>query len=294
MTSLIKKRPWLLIVFFLFFGILVFLYAMFIGTKGLSIKEYAITHDDLSKEYDGLTIVHITDLHYKKTVFEKELKSIVNKINKEQPDIVVLTGDLFDLTRKYNTSDIDLLIKYLKKIDVTIDKYAIRGNHDVEIKYWSEAMEKSGFVNLDNTYDLIYKGYQPIMIAGISSNLNDTVDITDKIIPINEFIDKERDDEEKIATKPIYKILLLHEPDFIDDIDISKFNLILAGHTHGGQVKAPFIGPIILPPKGKTYHNEHYTIGETKLYVSSGVGNSIINVRLFNRPSFNLYRLNSK
>ena len=91
--------------------------------------------------------------------------------------------------------------------------------------------------------------------------------------------------------KPNYSILMMHEPDFIDDIDNSKFNLVLAGHSHNGQVRLPLIGALYTPIKAKKYYDEFYKIKNTNLYISSGIGVSQINFRLFNRPSFNLYRL---
>ena len=92
-------------------------------------------------------------------------------------------------------------------------------------------------------------------------------------------------------SKPIYNILLIHEPDYIKDINYSKYDLILAGHSHGGQVRLPLIGSIYNPNGSKLYHNDYYKINNTDLYISSGLGTSIYDFRLFNRPSFNLYRL---
>ena len=91
--------------------------------------------------------------------------------------------------------------------------------------------------------------------------------------------------------EPKYKILLLHEPDFIEDVNYQEFNLILAGHSHNGQVRLPFIGALYTPDGSKKYYDEYYDLGKSKLYISSGLGTSTINFRFFNRPSFNFYRL---
>ena len=86
----------------------------------------------------------------------------------------------------------------------------------------------------------------------------------------------------------------MHEPDFIDEIDYRKFDLVLAGHSHNGQVRLPFIGALVKPNYAKKYYDEYYKIKNTDLYISSGIGVSEVNFRLFNRPSFNLYRLTNR
>ena len=80
----------------------------------------------------------------------------------------------------------------------------------------------------------------------------------------------------------------------IDDIEIYNYDLVLAGHSHNGQVALPFYGAIILPNHAKNYYKPHYKINDTDLFISSGIGTSNFNFRLFNRPSFNLYRLTKR
>ena len=92
-----------------------------------------------------------------------------------------------------------------------------------------------------------------------------------------------------------YKIILVHEPDISDNIvDNYNVSLILAGHSHNGQIRLPVIGAMYTPPYAKKYYDEYYNIGNTDLYISSGIGVSTINYRLFNRPSVNFYRINKK
>lgn len=254
------------------------------------IKEYKINYSSLSDDFYGLKIVHITDIHYGRTVLNEELEILVKKINLTKPDVVVLTGDLIDKDTKLTNSIIDNISRILAKIDVSIKKYAIKGNHDYNFTEWNLIIEKSGFINLNDTYDLIYtKTDKSILISGISTNIYGDLSIKDKVKKINESI--ETTDP---GIKPNYSILLIHEPDFIEKIDYTKYNLILAGHSHNGQVRLPIIGAIIKPSYAKKYYDEYYKIKTTDLYISSGIGTSEINFRLFNRPSFNLYRLTNK
>lgn len=268
--------------------ILTLLYSRFIATKGLNVKEYKVINDKITYEYHGLKIVHITDLHYGTTVFEKELENLVNETNNLKPDIVVFTGDLFDSEETY---DKDILITYLSKIESKIGKYAISGNHDKLIEDFYEVIEKSGFVNLDNKYELIYyNSNEPIIISGISSNYEDSSNIADKTKEFDEYINNLNEND----IKPIYSILLIHEPDFVDNINIDNYDLILSGHSHLGQVRLPIIGKLYTPYGSLKYYDEYYKINNSDLYISGGIGTSWMKFRLFNRPSINLYRITNK
>ena len=87
---------------------------------------------------------------------------------------------------------------------------------------------------------------------------------------------------------------MLHEPDYIDKIDYSKYNLILAGHSLNVSKKLPFIEWIIRYKWSKKYFDEYYKLNNTKLYISGGIGTNKFKFRLNNKPSFNLYRLRNK
>ena len=87
---------------------------------------------------------------------------------------------------------------------------------------------------------------------------------------------------------------LIHEPDVIEDMNVNPFDLILAGHSHAGQIRLPFIGAFILPEGAQKYYENHYKIENSDLYISNGLGVSNYNFRLFNTPSYSLYRLVQK
>lgn len=283
-----KKFPILKIILFLFlvcFSIL--LYARFIGTSGIKVKEYKVEYELLPENFHGLKIVHLSDIHYGSIINDKRLKEIVEKINFINPDIVVLTGDLIDRDYQLTSESIKNISTILSSINVSIDKYAIRGNHDYFFEEWKQIIQDSNFKNLDNNFDYIYKdGYSPILIAGLSS-------LSDKV-PFNERYEQLQKEIKEQNQNSIYQILLLHEPDSIENIKLKDYNLVLAGHSHNGQVRLPFIGAIIKAEYAEKYYNEYYKIENTDLYVSSGIGTSGLDLRLFNRPSFNFYRLTNK
>lgn len=271
-------------------GFIVFLYAYFIGSKGLKIKEYKIEVENLPTQYHGLKIVHISDIHYGEAINKKELENLKNKINFLKPDIVTFTGDIS--TDGLSDKHAKEVSKILGEIEATIGKYAISGNHDYKFKKWSIVMENAGFTNLNDTYETIYLNEtQPIVISGISTNLYGSKNVKDKIEPIMNYLNSF---SESNVNEPVYSILLLHEPDFITEIDYNKFDLVLAGHSHNGQVRLPLIGALYTPEGAKKYYDEYYRIDNTDMYISSGVGTTLLNVRLFNKPSFNFYRITTK
>ena len=263
-------------------------YGFLIEPTLITVKEQKITITNLPDNFNGFKIVHISDLHYGRVFNEKSLKKLVKSINEQEPDIVVLTGDLIDKDTKMTNSLAEKISNQLNKISSTAGKYAISGEDDLKFDEWTNIITNSGFTNLNNSYDTIYKnGYESIFIAGLSTN-QDKLNVNEKLKAPIEYLNSFE------KNGPIYKILLIHEPDTINDMSTNPFDLILAGHSHGGQIRLPLIGPIIIQEGAKKYHENHYKIENSDLYISNGLGVSDFNFRLFNTPSYNLYRLVKK
>ncbi len=281
----IRIRRWVKVTFILIIiGCTLFLYSRYINTKGLKVKEYAVIDSLLPSNFYGLKIIQISDIHYKVTTTKDDLENMVKEINLLKPDIVILSGDIFDSNIKYDDNDYKDITKILKSIDYTISKYAIKGEEDLDMSSWETIINDSDFINLNNSYEFIYnEGIEPILLVGISSNYNEN-----HIRKDIERIYKE------IQTEYKYSILVLHEPDFINEIDYNRFNLILAGHSHNGQIVLPYIGGIIKDKYSKEYYDNYYEFNNTKLYISSGIGTSKYKFRFLNKPSINLYRLRNK
>lgn len=276
-------RKFLLITFGILlsiFGIL--LYSRYVATSGLITKEYVID-DNIASSYDGLKIVHFSDLHYGRLISNDQLKKISDEINLINPDIIVFTGDLIDKDIDIDKFSDKELISFLSNINAKYGKYAVRGNHDYLVydDKIDSLFTSAGFTYLENSYDILYNECNDkIFIGGLDTSFYDKDDI-DKTLAY-------QDDDIS------YKIVLTHEPDISDEI-INKdntINLILAGHSHNGQVQIPLIGALSTPDKAKKYYDNYYKINNTNLYVSSGIGVSTYNFRLFNRPSINFYRIN--
>ncbi len=262
---------------------LTLLYSRYIGTTGLVVKEYPIKTDTLSEDYDGLKIVHFTDLHYKSTIDINYVKKLVKKINELKPDIVVFTGDLVENNVTLNENEIKELIRELDKINPIIETLAVIGNHDYDHDYWNQIVPNLSWHVLDNTYEYVYKdSTSPIVFVGFDDLREGTPDYANAFSYLN------------TDTNNNYTIVLAHEPDQIDEIKEYDFDLYLTGHSHLGQIRVPLIGAIYTPKGSKKYYDEHYKINDADMYISGGIGTSLLKLRLFNRPSINLYRFYTK
>ena len=276
------------ILFLFLFIILVLLYARFIATSGLTTNEIVINDKNIPTSYDGLKIVHFSDLHYTRVITKKNINKIIEEINLINPDIVFFTGDLVDSDKTLNDDDIKFLTESLSNIKTSYGKYAILGNHDIANNYDDivNIYNNSDFILLENSYDIIYSpNNEKIFIGGVHSVSHALNDISKTM----SYFDNNDNNN-------TYTIILLHEPDYADDIinNYQNINLILAGHSHGGQVRLPIIGALYTPKNGHKYVKGYYELNDTSLYVTSGIGVSRYNFRLFNKPEINFYRLNKE
>lgn len=277
------KRYQIILILLVVTGVLTILYARFIGTTGLKVIEKSIITDKLPSEYDGLKIVQFTDLHYGSTIHLKELKNIVKRINDQNPDIVIFTGDLVENKVVLSDKEVKKVTEELKKINPKIETLAVKGNHDYDHEYFDKITENLPWKVLFNTYEFVYNNSTtPLVFVGFDDLLEGKVDIKNGFSYKNENPDD------------LFTIVLTHEPDLIDKITEDNYNLAFAGHSHLGQVRAPFIGALWTPDGSKKYKDGHYIVGDSELYVSGGIGTSSLKLRLFARPSITLYRLRTK
>lgn len=265
--------------------ILVLLYSRFIETKKLEVKEYRIINENFIEDIHGYKIAHISDIHYGKTTTKEELEKIVDKINLTKPNILIFTGDLIDKDTTLDekiTEEIELI---LSKLDNNIIRYSIKGEDDLKFDNYGLIMENAGFISLDNKYETLYLNQKDyILLSGISTR-KDNNNYEEILNKVNSFLDDNKEN------KPIYSIFIMHEPDIIENVDLEPFNLLLAGHSHGGQVKIPFVGALRYPKYANKYNDDYQVIENKDFYITSGIGTTTYGFRLFNPPSFNLYRI---
>lgn len=265
---------------------LFFSYTTYISTVKIGVREYRIKSEKLPESFNGLKIVQISDLHYGSTMFYENVKKIINMTNDRKPDIVLFTGDLINKKYKLKTKEQEKLISELKKIQPTLGKYAVEGDEDDEL--FNTIMNQSDFIILKNEYDLIYNNNNsPILLIGLSSLLKKQQDISKGF---SYFL-------EETHNNNIFTIVAFHEPDSTKNITSNyEPDLLLAGHSHNGNIRIPFIKKAFSKKQGaKKYDQDYYSIGKSNLYISSGLGtNSKNSIRLFCRPSISFYRLSQK
>lgn len=262
------------------------LWARYISTSGIIVNEIKVVKSSLPESFNGLKVVHLSDIHYGKTINKNKLIKIVEKINLINPDIVVFTGDLIDKDIKITDNTINNIYKILNKIDSKYGNYSIKGNHDYNSDSYLEIMENGNFKVLENNYDLIYnekKDY--IYIGGLSSSIKTNINYEKTL----EYFNIETNN------KDIFKLMLMHEPDNIDNVlEYQSIDLAFAGHSHGGQIRLPYFGSLMKVKDAKKYPNSYYKINDTDLYVSYGLGTTTYPFRFFNKPSINFYRIYNK
>ncbi|MBR1414150.1 MAG: metallophosphoesterase [Bacilli bacterium] len=275
--KIFKTIKYILLIILIMYG-----YTRYFESYFIKVNEYPIINSNIPQNFNGLKIVQFSDIHLGSTTNINTIKRVVKKINYLEPDIVIYNGDLFDKFSNVDEEDVKTIIKELKKINVTIGSYAIIGDDDYEsIENYITIMEDANFKVLDNEHELIFynNGNTPILLTGISSKIdmdkiNDTSLYNDISIP--------------------YKIGIIHEPDTINELADNNYNLILAGHSIGGQIRLPYTKGLIKIKGARTYISDYYQVNDTELYINNGIGTKTTKIRFLNRSSINLYRLYNK
>ena len=268
----VKVRLWVKItITIIILLILLFIYGRYMNTTGFNVNEYTIKAS-IPDSFNGLKIVHISDINYLYTTDKMELKRIIKRINLINPDIVVFTGDLLNIHINYKDEDKEDLKELLTSINSKLGKFAINGEEDTKFDFFNDLLINSNFIILDNSYEYIYnKTNESILLTGISDDLKEPDIVSD-----------------------CYNILLVHKPDYINEIDYENYDLILSGHSLNGYINIPGIKNLLLDKGSKKYYDTYYKLDNTNLYISSGIGTKNIKFRILNKPSINFYRINKK
>lgn len=247
-----------------------FLYGRYYEPFQLDVKEVHISDEN------DLRVIQFSDIHYGRGFNLQQLQKVVDAINELDHDIVIFSGDLFANTFK---GDLEPLIKEFRRIE-SDHKYAVWGNHDYK-KFakvnFDTVFEEGDFKVLKDDNEIITVDQKRINIVGTDDFRDGNPDV-DHLHTLNE---EEYD----------YSIMVVHVPDAADEFIGDNYDLILSGHTHGGQIRLPY------DIRGTTKMGRNYIEGlfhlsdETKLYVSAGLGSSVMRMRFRVTPSITLLNI---
>ncbi|WP_226578228.1 metallophosphoesterase [Halobacillus litoralis] len=253
-------------------------YARYIEPHMLTVQAHTIENSKIPRSFHNFKILQFSDTHLGFHYDLDQFESLVQRMNKEEAEIIVFTGDLVDEPQTYGFPP--RLIELLQRLDAPLGKYWIYGNHD-HGGYGTEkirsVMEKSGFQLLQNEQVQIENGNEAFTLAG----LDDVMLGSPKI-------------EETLAGVPeeSFTILMVHEPDVADYYQRYPIDVQLSGHSHGGQVQLPFIGYLVTPPYAEKYVEGHYPLEQDlQLYVSRGIGTTRLPYRFLCRPEISVFQM---
>jgi len=242
----------------------------FYQNKHLTVTYYTYANEKLGSDFEGYRIVQISDLH--NAVFGRNNERLLHKMEALNPDMIVITGDVVDS----NHTNIDIAVSFVQEAVKLCPVYYVTGNHE----YWLESETLSDMLSrftdagaqiLSNRAVYIGEGNSEFALIGLED-----VNLSDDTL---EGIVRDLDDKK-------FRLLLAHEPQYLENYSRAKVDLALTGHAHGGQFRLPLVGGVVAPDQGfwPEYTEGEHMAGDTTMIVSRGLGNSIIPLRLFNYP----------
>ncbi|WP_100011290.1 metallophosphoesterase [Lentibacillus sediminis] len=222
----------------------------------------------------SFSITHLSDLHNK--VFGDNNEELVSTVEKLNADMVVITGDMIDR----HTEEFDQMFSLLERItEINEHVFFVTGNHDFEHPDFEQllsGLRERGVTVLDNKNRQITVNGVPVNVVGI----DDVATNHEQMGVAFQGISNDN-----------YTILLSHAPEVINEYDNIPADLVLSGHTHGGQVRIPPIGAIVAPGQGlfPELDKGTFEFGQDQLlYIDSGLGTSLLPIRLFNQSQLSL------
>lgn len=258
-------------------------YGYLMEPNWIKVETIRLTLPRLSRKFSGLRLAQISDIHMGGWMNLERLQRVAELIKTEEPDLLLITGDFvigrtaIDISHQ-TAQD---LIAVLSGLSKSFPTFAVLGNHD----YWTDVetvrriLSASGIVDLTNTVFTLKREEDSLHLCGVD-------DIWEGDVRLDDVLAKLVDDSTAI--------LLAHEPDFADtSAATGRFDLQLSGHTHGGQVVLPLIGPPILPYLGRKYPLGLYKVGEMFQYTNRGIGMARLPLRINCPPEITVLVLES-
>ena len=256
--------------------LLIVLCCFFVSCTSISTKTYVL-ESPLLKKQSTITIVLIADLH--STIHGENQSLLIKKITELNPDLIVLAGDIYDDIKPITGTQL-----LLAGISDIAPIFYVTGNHEYKNRNMQairDDLESNGVVILSDIYVKIEVGTNELIIAGIDDPGKANYEATEYIQ--SESMEKAFRELDSIS---VYTIFIAHRPEKIELYKQYSFDLVLSGHTHGGQVRLPFINGLYAPNQGvfPKYAGGLYTHGNLTHIISRGLSISPGRPRIFNSP----------
>lgn len=264
--------------YFLYLTLIIILGSCASGKGVGRIKKYDFTHQDIPTAFNEYRIAFISDLHYKSLFTEKRLSKLIKTINKLNPDILLMGGDYHE-----GCEYLPELFERLTHINVPDGIWGVLGNNDYNACYDEILieMERNHIHLLEQSIDTIQRKDDRIIVAGIRNpfDLKQNGISPTQTLSLDDFV-----------------ILLVHTPDYAEQVPIDNTDLVLAGHTHGGQVTMFGLYAPIIPSKyGQRFRTGlKYNSNGIPIIITNGIGTSNKNIRMFAPSEVILITLRSK
>lgn len=256
--------------------------------KTLEIDEYVVESERLPSAFNGYKIAQVSDLH--NVEFGENNEGLLSALSSVNADAIVLTGDLVD-SRKTNVEKALQFVEAVVKIAPT---YYVTGNHESRISEYLDL--KSGLLShgvmvLENQTATVEKNGEYIRFIGLQDPA-----FTQKGQAKNAEKAYVETQLSAFALGEEYAILLSHRPEFFEVYAEYKADLVFSGHAHGGQFRIPKIGGLFAPNQGflPKYDAGKFEKGQTTMFVSRGLGNSLFPFRINNPPEIIVTTLKKK
>lgn len=236
------------------------------GYKNIKrIKEYEFVHRDVPTAFNGCRLAFVSDLHYQSLLKEKGLKDVTRLLNDLHADALLVGGDLHE-----GCEYVPDVVAALGAVETPLGTYAVLGNNDYEACYETivKEMERRNIHLLEHKVDTLRRGDERILIAGVRDPFN---------------LEQNGQSPTLSLSPDDFVILLTHTPDYAEDVPITNTDLVLAGHTHGGQVTVfGLYAPIVPSHYGQRFLTglKHNSKG-TPIIITNGIGTSNKDIRLF-------------
>lgn len=257
---------------------LLWVYAWIIEPNWLDVTRHESWFTTLPEEFNGLVVAHLSDLHMRG--YGARERRVLELLAEARPDVIAVTGD-FTLEGS-DPAAIRRFLEALSKQKPAFGIWAVLGNHD----HWyppaptDRAVRKlfadAGVALLVNEWGRIGKKLDTLTLVGVDDPFSGLDNLGESL---------------RGTQRTPFAILLAHAPQIFVKADLTKFDLVLTGHTHGGQVRLPGLGALWLPAGSEGYDSGWFYGQYARMYVTRGVGTSILPVRFLCRPEIALITL---